>query len=106
MKRYKGPNRPFVPEAQRSFMLALYPFVDLVVPFDEDTPIDLIEAIRPDVLVKGGDYTPETIVGRDLVESYGGRLAICPRLDGLSTTALAQRNHGGIARSHERPRIQ
>ncbi len=90
MKRYKGANRPFVPEAQRSFMLALYPFVDLVVAFDQDTPIDLIKAIRPEVLVKGGDYTPDTIVGRDLVESYGGRLAICPRLDGLSTTALAQ----------------
>ena len=53
-------------------MLALYPFVDLVVVFEEDTPIGLIEAIRPDVLVKGGDYTPETIVGRELVESYGG----------------------------------
>lgn len=90
MKREKGPNRPFVPEAQRSYMLSLYPFVDLIVPFEEDTPIKLIEAIRPDVLVKGGDYTPETIVGRDFVGSYGGQVLICPRLNGLSTTALAR----------------
>ena len=56
--------------------------------------MNVIEAIRPDVLVKGGDYTPETIVGRELVESYGGRVVIYPRLDGLSTTALARRNGG------------
>jgi D-beta-D-heptose 7-phosphate kinase / D-beta-D-heptose 1-phosphate adenosyltransferase len=90
VRRYKGANRPFVPEAQRSYMLALYPFVDLIVLFEEDTPISIIEAIRPDVLVKGGDYIPETIVGRDLVESYGGRVVICPRSDGLSTSALVR----------------
>ena len=72
-------------------MLSLYPFVDLIVLFDEDTPAKLIEAICPDVLVKGDDYTPETIVGRDLVESYGGKVAICPRLEGLSTTALVRK---------------
>ena len=49
-------------------MLSLYPFIDLIVLFDEDTPVNLIEAIRPDVLVKGGDYTPDTVVGRDVVE--------------------------------------
>ena len=72
-------------------MLSLYPFVDMIVLFDEDTPLDLIEAIRPDVLVKGGDYTPETVVGREIVESYGGRVVICPRLDGLGTTDLVRR---------------
>lgn len=72
-------------------MLALYPFVDQVVLFDEDTPARLIEAIRPDVLVKGGDYTPETVVGREFIESYGGRVAICPRLDGLSTTNIVRK---------------
>ena len=72
-------------------MLSLYPFVDLIVFFDEDTPLNLIEAIRPDVLVKGGDYTPETVVGRDVVESYGGKVAICPRLEGLSTTDLVRK---------------
>jgi bifunctional ADP-heptose synthase (sugar kinase/adenylyltransferase) len=69
-------------------MLALYPFVDLVVMFEEDTPIKLIEAIRPDVLVKGGDYKPDTVVGWDLVESYGGRVAICSQTESLSTTKL------------------
>ena len=77
VRRFKGPTRPFVAEDQRAYMLSLYPFVDLIVLFDEDTPINLIEAIRPDVLVKGGDYTPETVVGRDLrriVRWQGGDL--------------------------------
>jgi D-beta-D-heptose 7-phosphate kinase/D-beta-D-heptose 1-phosphate adenosyltransferase len=91
IRRLKGPNRPCVNENDRSNMLALYPFVDLIVLFEEDTPLGLIEALRPDVLLKGDDYTPDTIVGRDLVESYGGRVEVCPRLDGLSTTALAQK---------------
>jgi D-beta-D-heptose 7-phosphate kinase/D-beta-D-heptose 1-phosphate adenosyltransferase len=91
VRRFKGQDRPFVPERERSSMLSLYPFVDLVVLFDEETPMNLIQALRPDVLVKGGDYTPETVVGRELVESYGGRVAICPRLDGLSTTNLVRK---------------
>ncbi len=91
VQRGKGPDRPYVGEAERSYMLSLYPFVDLVVLFDEDTPMNLIAALRPDVIVKGGDYTPEMVVGRDFVESYGGRIAICPRLDGLSTTNLVKR---------------
>ena len=72
-------------------MLSLYPFVDMIVLFDEDTPMRLIEAIRPDVIVKGGDYVPETVVGADLIESYGGRVAICPRLEGLSTTDIVRK---------------
>ena len=91
VRRFKGPSRPYVAENQRATMLSLYPFVDMIVLFDEDTPLDLIEAIQPDVLVKGGDYTPETVVGREIVESYGGRVAICPRLDGLGTTDLVRR---------------
>jgi D-beta-D-heptose 7-phosphate kinase/D-beta-D-heptose 1-phosphate adenosyltransferase len=91
VRRFKGPDRPLVNQDERSTMLSLYPFVDLVVLFDEETPIALIEALRPDVLVKGGDYTPDTVVGRDLVESYGGRVAICPRLEGLSTTNLMRK---------------
>ncbi len=91
IRRFKGPERPFVPEDQRSYMLSLYPFVDQIVLFDEDTPMGLIEAIRPDVLVKGGDYTPESVVGRDLVEDLGGRVAICPRLEGLSTTDIVRK---------------
>ncbi len=91
VRRYKGADRPFVSEDQRSYMLSLYPFVDLIVLFDEDTPMTLIEAIQPDVLVKGGDYTPDTVVGREFVESYGGQIAICPRLEGLSTTDLVRK---------------
>ena len=91
IRRGKGTDRPYVSEAERSYMLSLYPFVDLVVPFDDDTPLGLIETIKPDVLVKGGDYTPETVVGRELVEARGGRVAICPRLEGLSTTNLVQK---------------
>jgi D-beta-D-heptose 7-phosphate kinase/D-beta-D-heptose 1-phosphate adenosyltransferase len=95
VRRFKGPSRPYVSEDQRAYMLSLYPFIDLIVLFDEDTPINLIQALRPDVLVKGGDYTPETVVGRDIVESYGGRVAICPRLEGLSTSDLVRKiqNH-------------
>ncbi len=88
MRRFKGLDRPIVPEDQRAYMLSLFPFVDLIVVFDEDTPMKLVEAIRPDVLVKGGDYTRETTVGSEFVESYGGRVAIFPRLEGLSTTAM------------------
>src|SRR5262249_1427747 len=91
VRRFKGPDRPLVPEDQRSYMLSLYPFVDLIVLFDEDTPLNLIQAIRPDVLVKGGDYTPETAVGRDQVESFGGRVAICPRLEGFSTSEIVRK---------------
>ena len=97
IRRGKGPDRPFVPEDQRSYMLSLYPFVDMIVLFDDETPLALIESIRPDVLVKGGDYTPETVVGRALVESHGGRVAICPRLEGLSTTDI-------VRKIQERPR--
>ena len=98
VRRGKGTDRPYVGEAERSYMLSLYPFVDLVVLFDEDTPMDLIAALRPDVLVKGGDYTPDTVVGREFVETYGGHVAICPRLEGLSTTNLVKRILGrGVA---------
>jgi D-beta-D-heptose 7-phosphate kinase/D-beta-D-heptose 1-phosphate adenosyltransferase len=91
VRRFKGPTRPFVAEDQRAYMLSLYPFVDLIVLFDEDTPSNLIEAVRPDVLIKGGDYTPDAVVGREFVESYGGRVAICPRLEGLSTSHLVRK---------------
>lgn len=91
VSRNKGASRPLVPEDQRAYMLSLYRFIDLIVFFDEDTPMNLIEAIRPDVLVKGGDYSPETVVGRELVESHGGKVTICPRLEGLSTTDIVRK---------------
>jgi D-beta-D-heptose 7-phosphate kinase/D-beta-D-heptose 1-phosphate adenosyltransferase len=91
VRRFKGADRPIVPQDQRAYLLSLFPFIDLIVLYNEDTPMHLIEAIRPDVLVKGGDYTPEAIVGRDFVESYGGRVVIFPRLEGLSTTEIVRR---------------
>ena len=62
-----------------------------MVTYDEDTPLELIEMLRPDILVKGSDYTPETVVGRDLVESYGGRVALIDLVDGRSTTNIIER---------------
>ncbi len=86
--RLKGEGRPVLDEKSRSLMLASIVIVDAVVIFDEDTPLDLIETIRPDVLVKGGDYTIEQIVGAKEVISAGGRVVINPILEGFSTTGL------------------
>ena len=90
VKRLKGRGRPLIPEAQRAEMLAALRFVDYVTLFSESTPLRLIRAIRPDVLVKGGDYTLDQIVGRDLVERYGGRVEVVPLLPGLSTSILVE----------------
>lgn len=91
VRRLKGPSRPMVDEEARLRVLAGLASVDAVTLFDEDTPAELIAALRPDVLVKGGDYTPDRIVGRDLVEADGGEVAVIPFLPGYSTTALVQR---------------
>ncbi len=88
VRRLKGEKRPYINQDDRSFILSRLEMVDVVTVFDEDTPIDLIRAVRPDVLVKGGDYTPETVVGRDFVESYGGKVAIIPFIEGRSTTNI------------------
>jgi D-beta-D-heptose 7-phosphate kinase/D-beta-D-heptose 1-phosphate adenosyltransferase len=88
VRRLKGPERPLVSEADRTRVLAALDAVGLVVVFDEDTPLPLIEAFRPDVLVKGGDYTEDRIVGAELVRSYGGRVETIPLVSGRSTTAL------------------
>jgi D-beta-D-heptose 7-phosphate kinase/D-beta-D-heptose 1-phosphate adenosyltransferase len=88
VRRLKGPGRPMIPEGQRAEMLAALRFVDYVTLFAEPTPLRLIQAAHPDVLVKGGDYTPDQIVGRDAVERQGGRVVVIPLLPGLSTTRL------------------
>jgi D-beta-D-heptose 7-phosphate kinase/D-beta-D-heptose 1-phosphate adenosyltransferase len=90
VRRLKGPERPRNSEDARAELLAALDAVDAVTVFDEDTPFDLIDAIRPDVLVKGGDYRPEDVVGRDLVEASGGRLVLIPLVEGYSTTKLLQ----------------
>lgn len=86
--RLKGPQRPVQSEAERAYVLAALRDVDAVVTFSEDTPLALIRRLRPDVLVKGGDYEPATVVGRDEVESWGGRVVIVPLRPGQSTTAI------------------
>jgi D-beta-D-heptose 7-phosphate kinase/D-beta-D-heptose 1-phosphate adenosyltransferase len=87
VQRAKGPERPINPLEARALVLAGLACVDLVTVFDEDTPVDLIAAARPDLLVKGGDYTPESVVGADLVRGWGGEVRIATFVDGHSTTA-------------------
>jgi D-beta-D-heptose 7-phosphate kinase/D-beta-D-heptose 1-phosphate adenosyltransferase len=87
----KGEGRPFNDLESRALVLAALGSVDLVVPFDQDTPIDLIEAARPDVLVKGADYTVDGVVGHELVQSYGGEVKLATIVEGYSTTAAIRR---------------
>lgn len=91
VRRLKGPARPVQNEAGRAAVLASLSAVDLVVVFAEDTPLNLISALRPDILVKGADYTVDTVVGRDEVESWGGKVVLAEILDGHSTTETLRR---------------
>jgi rfaE bifunctional protein nucleotidyltransferase chain/domain len=94
VRRLKGPDRPVRTEAERAGVLAALEAVDAVAVFEQDTPLELIVALRPDVIVKGGDYTPDTVVGRREVESWGGRVAIVPLTPGQSTTSIIERLRG------------
>lgn len=97
VRRLKGESRPLIGEAERAHILAALDCVDFVVIFDEDTPLRLIETLQPLVLVKGGDYTPERVVGKDVVESYGGRVELVTFVDGKSTTNIIEKiRTGGI----------
>jgi D-beta-D-heptose 7-phosphate kinase / D-beta-D-heptose 1-phosphate adenosyltransferase len=91
VRRLKGPDRPVVQEYDRAFVLAGLGCVDAVTLFDEDTPAHLIAALLPDVLVKGGDYMPDAVVGRHDVEAAGGRVVIIPFVEGRSTSSLLHR---------------
>jgi len=91
VERLKGPNRPLNPAEARAEVLNALGSVDAVTVFDEDTPLELITSIRPNVLVKGGDYRPEQVVGRDEVEAAGGRLVLVPLIPGHSTSSLVHR---------------
>ena len=82
IRRLKGENRPLIGEEERAHILAALDCIDYVVLFDEDTPLELISTLRPDILVKGGDYTPDAVVGKDVVESYGGRVELITFVDG------------------------
>ena len=87
----KGPGRPFVPEHDRARVVAALAAVDLVVLFPEDSPAALVDALGPDVLVKGADYDPATLPGREPVTARGGAVRVLPLLPGRSTTAIVER---------------
>lgn len=91
VRRLKGPTRPINDQHSRAFVLAALACVDYVVIFEEDTPYELIKAVRPKVLVKGGDWSVDKIIGRDLVEQDGGKVFSIPLLGGYSTTAIVER---------------
>ena len=91
-RQNKGPERPINSEDVRAFMLAHLASVDYVVLFSEDTPLELIRVLEPDVLVKGGDWTPDKIVGADLVQARGGKVLSLPLLGDFSTTAWLAKN--------------
>ena len=96
--RLKGPTRPIVGERERARVMAALASVDAVVLFEEDTPLELIRALRPDVLVKGGDYTIETVVGHEDVIAAGGRVEIVPTVEGFSTTNIVKKLTGETVR--------
>ncbi|HSC28160.1 MAG TPA: D-glycero-beta-D-manno-heptose 1-phosphate adenylyltransferase [Vicinamibacterales bacterium] len=95
VQRNKGAGRPITTEQERGELLAALAPVDAVVVFDEDTPAEIIRAIRPDILVKGADWAADRIVGRDTVEAHGGRVVRIALEPGYSTTAILERIRGG-----------
>lgn len=91
----KGPDRPLNAEADRAVLIAALESVSLVTWFDEDTPLELISELRPDILVKGGDYDMATLAETQVVQAYGGRALAIPFVDGYSTTALVHKIRQG-----------
>jgi len=91
IKKLKGENRPINNESDRALILSALRYVDHIVVFDEDTPYNLIKLIQPDILVKGGDYKPEQVVGKEIVEQRGGRVEIIQFLDGRSTSKIIEK---------------
>lgn len=102
VRRLKGEKRPVICEKDRIEMLTVLDFIDHVIMFDEDTPYELIKSIQPDLLVKGGDYKLEEVVGKDIVEKNGGKVALIPLVEGSSTTNIIEKilvtyeNKGGL----------
>jgi D-beta-D-heptose 7-phosphate kinase/D-beta-D-heptose 1-phosphate adenosyltransferase len=96
VRRLKGDSRPVQAETARATVLASLAPVDLVVVFAEDTPVDLIAALKPDVLVKGADYTLDQVVGADIVQGYGGRVVLADLAEGFSTTNTIAKMSGGV----------
>jgi rfaE bifunctional protein nucleotidyltransferase chain/domain len=91
VRAIKGEKRPLVPQGERAEVVASLEMIDYVTLFDEPTPLALIEYLRPDLLVKGGDWKEESVVGRDAVRSWGGRVVIVPMTEGVSTTNIVEK---------------
>jgi D-beta-D-heptose 7-phosphate kinase/D-beta-D-heptose 1-phosphate adenosyltransferase len=94
VKRLKGPERPVRNEAERAYVLAAFEAVDLVVVFEQDTPLELVRTVEPDVIVKGGDYEESTIVGAAEVRARGGEVIVIPLTPGQSTTSIIEKLRG------------
>jgi D-beta-D-heptose 7-phosphate kinase/D-beta-D-heptose 1-phosphate adenosyltransferase len=101
VRRYKGADRPITPEAERAEMLEALACVDAVSLFDEDTPAEIIRRVQPDVLVKGADWAPDSIVGRDTVEARGGRVILEPVEQGYSTSTIIDRVRRADGSGHD-----
>ena len=91
VRRLKGPTRPVRNEAERAYVLAALEAVDAVVVFEQDTPLELVRLLQPSVIVKGGDYTPDTVVGAAEVRASGGQVVIVPLTPGQSTTSIIEK---------------
>lgn len=91
VRAIKGEKRPLVPQGERAEVVASLMSVDYITVFDETTPLKLIEYLRPDILVKGGDWKEEEVVGRDAVRSWGGKVVIVPMTEGASTTNIVEK---------------
>ena len=94
VRALKGNNRPITDERSRALVLASLRFIDIVVLFDEETPLSLIQTVRPDILVKGSDYTEDRIVGAPFVKSYGGTIKTIDFVDGYSTSDIEKKIKG------------
>jgi D-beta-D-heptose 7-phosphate kinase/D-beta-D-heptose 1-phosphate adenosyltransferase len=105
VQRLKGPSRPIRSEQDRLYVLAALEVVDAVVLFDEDTPLELVRALQPDVIAKGGDYTPESIVGAAEVRARGGEVVVIPLTPGHSTTFIIQRIENQEQNAARRPPV-
>lgn len=91
VRRLKGPTRPILPQSDRAALVAALACVDHVIIFEEDTPHELLRRVRPHVLVKGGTYSVDQVVGKEIVEAYGGKVCVTGKRDGVSTTELVSR---------------
>lgn len=96
VRRLKGASRPLNTVNDRCELLAALSSTSIIVVFEEDTPIQLIEALLPDILVKGGDYKTEEIVGYDIVVEHGGEVLTLPFIDGYSTTSIIEKKNAGL----------